>query len=167
MGRYLIVFLPLVLFAQQIDCNRIFEQRKGELIIELERIDEQKQSLEALKAATEAILEKKEKIINEREAKLEAMMEEIEKQKDELEALVAKNEELLDQIKNAKMDKISETYARMKPKSAAPILEAMELEEAVAIMRTLQPKVVGDIFARMDPQKASEITNALNELQGF
>jgi len=41
------------------ECTEIFKARKSELLIELERIDEQKQSLSALKTATEETFEKK------------------------------------------------------------------------------------------------------------
>ena len=42
------------------ECTEIFKERKSELLVELERIDEQKQALSALQAATEELLTKKE-----------------------------------------------------------------------------------------------------------
>ena len=42
------------------ECTEIFKERKSELLVELERIDEQKQALSALQAATEELLKKKE-----------------------------------------------------------------------------------------------------------
>ncbi|MCD6432757.1 MAG: PDP protein, partial [Sulfurimonas sp.] len=42
------------------ECSEIFKERKGELLVELERIDEQRQALSALKIATEELLRKKE-----------------------------------------------------------------------------------------------------------
>ena len=42
------------------ECTEIFKARKSELLIELERIDEQKQALDALKSATEELLKQKE-----------------------------------------------------------------------------------------------------------
>ncbi|MGM0622603.1 MAG: MotE family protein [Campylobacterota bacterium] len=162
MFKILFFLLPALLFAQ-VDCNKIFEQRKGELILELERIDEQKQSLEALKDATESILDKKEKVLNEREAKLEQMMDEVEAQKEEIEQLVAKNEDLLEQIKEAKMTKVSQAYAQMKPRAASGILESMDLEQAIEIMQSLDPEAIGDILAQMGAQRASEITRGLKD----
>ena len=41
------------------DCTEIFKERKSELLVELERIDEQKQALNALKIATEDLLKRK------------------------------------------------------------------------------------------------------------
>lgn len=45
------------------ECTKIFESRKNELLIELGKIDEQKQSLDALKRATEDLLKKKESLV--------------------------------------------------------------------------------------------------------
>jgi hypothetical protein len=45
------------------ECTKIFEDRKNELLVELERIDEQKQSLDSLKRATEELLRKKEALV--------------------------------------------------------------------------------------------------------
>ena len=42
------------------DCTEVFKERKNELLVELERIDEQKQALSALQSATEELLKKKE-----------------------------------------------------------------------------------------------------------
>lgn len=157
------LLLPLWVYAQTIDCNRIFEQRKGELILELERIDEQKQSLQALKEATESILERKEQTLTQREQRLEQMMEEIEAQKSEIEQLVEKNQQLLEQIEDAKMTKITQAYADMKSRDAASILQVMELEDAIEIMRSLEPDILGDILSTMNAQRASEITRGLRE----
>jgi len=59
------------------ECTKIFEARKEELLVELERIDEQRQSLESLKIATDELLNKKAKNLDERESKVEAKLAEI------------------------------------------------------------------------------------------
>jgi len=60
---YLLLVASLLLGAQDEDklfeCTKIFKDRKSELLVELERIDEEKQALEALKTATEELLKKK------------------------------------------------------------------------------------------------------------
>ena len=48
------------------ECTEIFKERKSELLVELERIDEQKQALSALKAATEELLKQKESKLNQK-----------------------------------------------------------------------------------------------------
>ena len=62
----LIIFILSVLHLSALqtsdrlfDCTEIFKERKSELLVELERIDEQKQALSALKVATEDLLKKK------------------------------------------------------------------------------------------------------------
>ena len=47
----LILFLSVLLFGETIDCTKIFEERKSELLKEVEKIDEARQSFEALQAA--------------------------------------------------------------------------------------------------------------------
>ena len=60
---FFVLLLPNLLQAEGrlFSCNKIFEQRKEELLLELERIDEQQQSIEALKEATNHLLKKREK----------------------------------------------------------------------------------------------------------
>ena len=57
------------------DCTEIFKERKSELLVELERIDEQKQALSALKAATEELLKKKESRLKQKEEELDIAIE--------------------------------------------------------------------------------------------
>ena len=51
-------FSGFLLFAQErqiVDCNIIFEQRKQEILKEIEKIDEQQQALQALQQATQSV----------------------------------------------------------------------------------------------------------------
>ncbi|MDX9967347.1 MAG: PDP protein, partial [Sulfuricurvum sp.] len=59
------------------ECTKIFEDRKNELLVELERIDEQRQSLDALKRATEYLLRKKEAMIKGKDTKVDQKLAEI------------------------------------------------------------------------------------------
>ncbi|MFP4333718.1 MAG: PDP protein, partial [Campylobacterales bacterium] len=79
--RVLLALLSLatILLSQEdasrvIDCNKIFEERKDELLAEVEKIDEQQQALQALQAATQAVLEKKEQVLTKREEDLNSTM---------------------------------------------------------------------------------------------
>jgi len=61
----LVLLISSSLFSAQpserlFECTEIFKERKSELLVELERIDEQKQALSALRAATEELLKQKE-----------------------------------------------------------------------------------------------------------
>ena len=50
----------------------------------------------------------------------------------------------------------------MKAASAAGIFAKMDVKEATAILTTLPPKVLGKIFAKMDAQKAAELTHEMS-----
>lgn len=146
-----------------IDCNKIFEQRKDELVMEIEKIDEEQQALEALQTATQTMLEQRETALAKREMDVNATLQMIENEKKRIEQIKEDNEKLLEAIKKAKDDRISETYAKMKANKAAPILEAMDKNSAAQIMFTLQPKVLSAIMAKMTPVAASDLTKVLQK----
>ena len=169
----MIRFLFLALFLQQLlfglqtsdklfECTEIFKERKSELLVELERIDEQKQSLNALKTATEALLKEKEKKLSVQEERVNQKLQEISQKEAAVKKMLARNKKLLAQLKSTKMSKIAQTFAKMKPASAANILSDMANNEAVAILQALKPKVVGKILMKMDPKKASQLTLLLS-----
>ncbi|MCX6052921.1 MAG: PDP protein [Campylobacterales bacterium] len=156
------------LFSQQtneklFECTEIFKERKSELLVELERIDEQKQALEALKIATEELLKKREIQITQKEQGVDKKLNETSQKEESIKAMLKKNEEVLKEIKDKKMDSVAQTFAKMKAASAAGILSDMNVSEAVVIFNSLQPKTVGQILTKMDAKKASEITVLLNK----
>lgn len=140
------------------DCTEIFKERKSELLVELERIDEQKQALSALKQATEELLKKKESRINQKEEETNKKLLEITQKEDSIKKMLTKNEIILKEVKSTKMSKISQTFAKMKAASASNILSDMDAKEAVAILNSLKPKTVGQILTKMDAKKASALT---------
>jgi len=164
-----IVFLLVIMIGQLIaenatvDCNKIFELRKQEILKELERIDEQEQSLEALKNANEELLLKKETQLAEKEAEIKNELEKVQKTKEEAVALYEKNKKVLADIKDAKDDKLSQTYLKMKENKAAAILDKMEQGEAALILFNLTPKKISKIMAKMNPTNASTITKLLSD----
>jgi len=168
--RY-ILFITLIyssLFAIQtsdklFECTKIFQQRKGELLVELERIDEQKQALSALKIATENLLKEKEAKLNLQEEKLNTTTIETKKREQSIKEMLKKNSQILKDIKSIKMSKISQTFSKMKAGAAASILADMPNEEAAVILQSLKPKVVGKIFTKMDAKKASNLTSLLGK----
>ncbi len=146
------------------ECSKIFQERKGELLVELERIDEQRQALEALKIATDELIAKKEAVLEQREDNVSATLQAIEKKEANIKTMLEQNQKALDEIKSLKMDKTSQTFAKMKAGAAAEILSNMSVREAARVMMTLKPKTVGKIFAKMDAKKASEITLAIGAM---
>lgn len=145
------------------ECTEIFKERKSELLVELERIDEQKQALSALQAATEELLKKKETKLSRQEEIVDKKLADITQKEASIKNMLAKKEEILKEIKNLKMSKIAQTFAKMKPASSANILSDMDAKEAVAILQSLKPKTVGKILTKMDAKKASELTLLLTK----
>ena len=145
------------------DCTKIFEERKGELLVELERLDEQRQALEALKTATDELLDKKQKSLAVKEQEVKATLAEIKQREHNAKKILEENKKLLEALNSAKMDRVSQTYSKMKAGAAAEILNDMNVSEASKILRALKPKTVGKILSKMLPKKASDITLELTK----
>ena len=143
------------------ECTEIFKQRKSELLVELERIDEQKQALESLKTATEELLRKKEMKLNQLEEEVNKKLDEVKKREANIKEMMQRNEKALAELKSTKMDQVAQTYAKMKPGAAANILSKLDVSEAAKILQALKPKTIGKILSKMEPQKASELTQLL------
>jgi len=161
----LISIMVGVLMAENatVDCNKIFELRKNEIARDLERIDEQAQSLEALRNANEALLSKKESQVLAKEEEVKVALEKVQKTKEEALAVFEKNKKLLADIKEATDDKLSKTYLKMKDAKAAAILDNMKESEAALILFNLTPKKISKIMGKMDPLNASKITKLLSD----
>ena len=145
------------------DCTKVFESRKEELILELEKIDEQKQALEALQEATTALLDKKKVKLEGQQADIDKVKAEVKAKEDRIVKMVKQNKQILEDIKKAKMTKVTNIYSKMKAGAAAAIFEKMELKEASEILGSLPPKILGKVFAKMKPQKAAELTHEINK----
>ncbi|PHS59157.1 MAG: PDP protein [Sulfurimonas sp.] len=139
------------------ECTEIFKARKSELLVELERIDEQKQALSALKVATEELLRKKEQKVSQSEDIVNKKLDEITQKENSIKKMLQKNEDVLKKIQEIKMDKIAQTFSKMKAASAANILSDMDTKDASMILTSLKPKTVGKILSKMDAKKASKL----------
>ncbi len=161
----LLLLTPLFLFAvdnqKLIDCYNIFAQKKAELQAQAENILEQQEAFEALKNTYLALIKKKESKLKKMQQELNATKQQIENEKKQIQQLIAKNQQILKAIKEAKLDKLSESYAKMRPKNAAQILSNMPQKDALDILQKLQPKILAKIFAKMDPQTAAKLSEAL------
>jgi flagellar motility protein MotE (MotC chaperone) len=153
--------LLTAVFSETIDCTQVFEERKVELLKEIEKIDEARQSFEALQAATNSLFDKQQTKLDVRRDDLNATMREIASKEDNIKKMIEENQKLLKAINGAKNDKISETYSKMKDSAAAGILSELPTSEAAAVLFTLQAKKVSKVMAKMDPKKASQITQRL------
>ena len=164
----LFTLLTSTLFSLQtsdrlFECTEIFKERKSELLVELERIDEQKQALSALKVATEELLKQKGSKLTLKEEQVDEKLAIIMEKEKSIKGMMQRNEAALKELKSIKMSKIAQTFSKMKPSSASAILSEMEAKDATMILRSLKPKVVGKILTKMDAKKASELTQLLSE----
>ncbi|MDF1882951.1 PDP protein [Sulfurimonas sp. SAG-AH-194-C21] len=145
------------------ECTEIFKERKNELLVELERIDEQKQALSALKIATEELLKQKGEKLSIQEEEVDAKLADIMEKEKSIKKMMQKNEAALKELKSTKMSKIAQTFSKMKPAAASGILSDMDAKDAMMILQSLKPKVVGKILTKMDAKKASELTQLLSK----
>lgn len=164
----IITFLYTSLFSLQtsdklFECTEIFKERKNELLVELERIDEQKQALNSLKTATEELLKQKESKLSQQEETVDAKLLDITNKEANIKKMMVRNEAALKELKTTKMSKIAQTFSKMKPAAASNILSDMDAIEASTILSSLKPKVVGKILTKMDAKKASELTQLLSK----
>ncbi|WP_263833975.1 MotE family protein [Sulfurospirillum oryzae] len=158
-----ILLIGTLLCAETIDCTQVFETRKGELLREVEKIDEARQSFEALQGATNALFEKQKTALKEKENSIAKTKQEIEEKEKQIAAMLAENKRLLDLVEAKKSEKIDETYIKMKDAAAAAIIEKLPIHEGAAIMFGLPAKKISQVMAKMNPQVASDITQRLKK----
>ncbi|MCF6173736.1 MAG: PDP protein [Campylobacteraceae bacterium] len=160
---YLVLILINLSFGASVDCTQVFEDRKAELLKEVDNIDEARQSFEALKAATSSLFDKQKAKILEEEKVLKQKKDELTQKQKHIEKLIAKNQKLLDDIKGIKNSKVSEIYTKMKDSAAAAVFENLSASEASAILFRLPAKKISKVLAKMNAQKASKITLKLRQ----
>jgi len=145
------------------DCTEIFKERKGELLLELERIDEQKQSLSALKTATDNLLKKRELNLSQEKEVVEDKLLKISTKESRVKKMLEENKKILKKIEDIKITKIAQTFSKMKAGIASQILSNMQTKEAATLLQSLKPKTIGQILSKMDAKKASELTLLLSK----
>ena len=145
-----------------LDCNIIFEQRKGEIRQELQAIDERQQALQVLQNATQVFLDEKARKLQAQEKNIDEKIIEFQKAKEFAQAefkaqseqvsldmkareeyvqeLIARNEELLEKIQKVSNDKVIQTYIQMKDAKSAAIISQMSEDEAVEILSNMDGK---------------------------
>ncbi len=164
----LIALLASSLFSLQtsdrlFECTEIFKERKNELLVELERIDEQKQALSALKIATEELLKQKGEKLSIQEEEVDIKLANIIQKEKNIQKMMHRYEATLKELKSIKMSKIAQTFSKMKPAASSAILSDMAANDAMMVLQSLKPKVVGKILTKMDTKKASELTQLLSK----
>lgn len=161
MKKIALLFIVSFLHAETIDCTKIFEERKGELLREIEKIDEARQSFEALQAATNVLFDKQKLALKEKEASIEKSKQEIDLKQRQIASMLEENKKMLELIEAKKNEKVGESYEKMKDGAAAAIIEKLPTHEAAAILFGLPAKKISQVMAKMNPQIASEVTQRL------
>lgn len=108
-----------------------------------------------------AQLDKRERGIAMQASLLKATEARIEKRIGELKTLQARIESFFGEEEESKKDQIASLvimYSSMKPKSAARILERLDLDILVKVVRGMSERKVAPILAAMDPVAAQELT---------
>lgn len=155
-------------------CNIIFESRKDEIKNQIRELNEKNQALQALKVATQNLLQSREIKLKEREEALRLKLKEIEdkeekakinaqEEEEKIKNLIAQNEKILKQIDDSKDNKLSQTYAKMKDSKAALILQNLPQEQAASILFSLSAQDMGKILSKMDSKKAADLTDILKK----
>ncbi len=158
-----ILVISSLLYAETTDCTQIFEERKSELLHEVEKVDEARQSFEALQAATNALFDKQRASLKEKENAIAQTKAEIEAKEKRITAMLEENKKLLELVEAKKNEKIDDTYNKMKDGAAAGIIEKLPVNEGAAILFGLPAKKISQIFAKMNPQIASDLTQRLKK----
>ncbi len=160
---FLIFTVPLFGVNNQklFECYKIFEEKKTQLRSEAEQILEQQEALESLKSTYLALIKKKEAKLKAKETDINATLSKIENEKKEIENLIQKNNRILQAIKDAKLNKLTQSYAKMRPKNAAQILDDMDEKDALNILQQMPARVLAKIFSKMDPVKAAKFSESL------
>ena len=106
-----------LLFAETrlFECNKIFEERKNELILELERLNDKEASLQALTEETNKLLKMKKAKLDKQEAEINQKLDMISEKENRIEEMLNENKKLLSEIEKLKMtkdhDKIEELFS--------------------------------------------------------
>ncbi len=141
--------VPLAEVSPNASSEKALLERLGERRDELDRLEKELEMRTALIEAAEKRLEERTAALSALEAKINALVDEKKSaEKQQFVALVA-------------------MYETMKPKEAALIFDQMDLGVLMQIARAMNPRKMAPIMAKMNPEKAKNLTSglALEEVQ--
>lgn len=108
------------------------------------------------------------------EQTISELKEEIKSKDEQIQQLEARVEELIVELEGKRtteaerkedIQRLANLYSTMSAKEAAPIIENLTLQEAVLIMDQMNAEAQSDIFAKMEPKRAAEISILLKETE--
>lgn len=163
--RWVLIFLCIGLWGGSLD--EIYANKKEQINKEFDNIDTARQELEAYRAATKAIFDKREAKVLKQEAEVNKTLADISKKEENIKNMLEQNEKILNELKNLTKNKVLQAYANMKDGVAAGIIAALPREEAAKILYSLEAKKISGIFGKMDPGVAAELTELLKKDEFF
>lgn len=156
---FIILLISFRLFAN--DGDAIYATKKEDILRQFEKIDEARQELEAYRAATKSIFDKRESEILKKQKDLNQTIQIISQKEQNIKNMLDKNEKILKELKNITSDKVLQVYQNMKDEPAATIISGLDRKEAAKILYALPPKKISSILSKMDAAVAGELTEIL------
>lgn len=113
-------------------------------------------------------LDQRQRELDLRTGMLDAAEARIEKKIDELKRFQATIEDLIktyDTQQEAKLKSLVKVYENMKPKEAARIFQELDMDTLLTVAAEMKERKLAAVLAKMDGQKASEVTYELMRLR--
>ena len=113
-----------------------------------------------------ALLADERKALLEREAKIQLGQDKLQSEAQQLQTLKAALEGLLAKVEaqqNEDVDRLVNLYRNMKPKSAAGIINELDMEASVLVLATMSERDAAPILANLDPARARAISKIILE----
>lgn len=113
-------------------------------------------------------LEKKEQSLEEREVDLQNQSQALAEKLTELKTLTSKIQQVRlekDNQYEARLEQLAQVYASIAPSEAAPMIGKLDEETALALLKRMPNKRMGQILTQMEPQRAVDLTKSLTKLE--
>ena len=113
-----------------------------------------------------SLLEAQRNALTEREAKIQLGLDRIDIEAQQLAALKSALEGLIARVETAQnddVDRLVNLYRNMKPKSAAGIMNELDIESSVIVLGTMAERDAAPILANLDPDRARAISKIILE----
>ncbi len=113
-----------------------------------------------------SLLEAQRNALTEREAKIQLGLDRIEIEAQQLGALKTALEGLIERVETAQnddVDRLVNLYRNMKPKSAAGIMNELDIESSVIVLGSMAERDAAPILANLNPDRARAISKIILE----
>jgi len=146
-------------------CSPVWVAAQEQKAVKIDKLDfEVAKSLKE----READIDRREKRVQDQEKELKQLREDVE---GKLARLVQLQNELKDQLaalndkRDAQFNNLIKVYSTMSASKAAPLLNKMEDEVVVKILRAMKTDLVAKIIPKLNPEKAVTVSTSLGMLR--